>query len=622
MRIFTAFILFSILFLFSCEQKIITQEELIFVSDRVADPLITPIGGVFGENQTIEISCPTEGATIVYTTDGSNPTRENGFVYKKSFSANIFAIVKAFAYKKDLNDSKMVRTAYSFKVGAPLFSFQKDDETDIDDPFISNQLFYQDESVKIYNNVEGSTIYYTTDGSSPTSASNMYTVPITLSYPVTVKAIAYKYGWSYSETKTIKFDFKVAPVSVYPPSGIYDSTTDVVLSPSIYGSKIYYTTDGSEPTAASSLYENPISIGKTTTIKAIAIKSGMIDSDVVSVKYTMQTTAPRIYPGSGSYKTDMSISISSTDGAKIYYTVNDTTFDVEKYQIPDKTSTLYVAPFTVGNKKTVLAIACKEGFDDSVVTRESYDVSSDLQVLEKPTIDYDETDDTITLSNGENAYMRYTLDGSVPSVNKGLIYESPIKITKTVTVKAICYADGVAQSDVEQKECVVSGVLSTPRLLLQSGAYHKAVKLEIENLAYDSTIRYSINGSTPTENDFVYTGPVSLVSGEKVLNIKVKAFKKGWTSSDETSCEIKFKLPQPSFNPQEGTHKVVNLIIAQPVLGAAIKYTTDGSDPSENNGIVYDGDIIVIKSSVTVKAICYKTGWENSDIAKSEYKIE
>ncbi|HOV13826.1 MAG TPA: chitobiase/beta-hexosaminidase C-terminal domain-containing protein, partial [Spirochaetota bacterium] len=292
MKLNFTFFFLPLLLIISCEQKMIDKEEITYVSERVKTPVITPIGGVFYDNQIIELSSDTEGSTIIYTTDGTNPTRSNGKTYKGRFAVNIFTIVKAFAYKENLNDSTIVRSAYSFKVSAPVYSSSGK-------IFTSDEIFSYDTKIEIANNTPDSTIYYTIDGSTPTSASNMYTVPLTLSFPITLKTIAYKYGWSYSKTQSINFGFKVDRPSVYPPGGNYDSTVDIVLSPTIYGAKIYYTLDGNDPTSSSALYSAPISIGKTTTVKAVALKDGMINSDITSVKYSLKTDTPKLSPAGG-----------------------------------------------------------------------------------------------------------------------------------------------------------------------------------------------------------------------------------------------------------------------------------------------------------------------------------
>ncbi|MCI7437509.1 MAG: chitobiase/beta-hexosaminidase C-terminal domain-containing protein [Spirochaetia bacterium] len=71
-------------------------------------------------------------------------------------------------------------------------------------------------------------------------------------------------------------------------SGAVDSGTEVTITCATDGAKIYYTTDGSEPTASSTEYADAISVTTAVTLKAIAVKSGMNDSAVASASYKIK----------------------------------------------------------------------------------------------------------------------------------------------------------------------------------------------------------------------------------------------------------------------------------------------------------------------------------------------
>jgi|GEM_PF-2169203 len=67
------------------------------------------------------------------------------------------------------------------------------------------------------------------------------------------------------------------------PTGVYETPQTVTLTSTTAGASIYYTTDGTEPTIASSLYSSPLSVSSTTRIRAIAIASGKENSRVEDV---------------------------------------------------------------------------------------------------------------------------------------------------------------------------------------------------------------------------------------------------------------------------------------------------------------------------------------------------
>ena len=62
------------------------------------------------------------------------------------------------------------------------------------------------------------------------------------------------------------------------------------------------------------------------------------------------------------------------------------------------------------------------------------------------------------------------------------------------------------------------------------------------------------------------------------------------------------------------------MTIATSTSGATIRYTLDGSTPSETAGTVYSG-AVAVNATTTIKAIAYKGGWTDSAIASATYTI-
>lgn len=81
------------------------------------------------------------------------------------------------------------------------------------------------------------------------------------------------------------------PVATPPSQTFTGASLSVTLSSATPDAKIYYTTDGTTPTANSTEYTTAISVTATTTIKAIAVKDGMINSNVMTEVYTKGTAS-------------------------------------------------------------------------------------------------------------------------------------------------------------------------------------------------------------------------------------------------------------------------------------------------------------------------------------------
>ncbi|MEK7153416.1 MAG: chitobiase/beta-hexosaminidase C-terminal domain-containing protein, partial [Patescibacteria group bacterium] len=138
---------------------------------------------------------------------------------------------------------------------------------------------------------DGGIIHYTLDGSDPTEASPSYGAPLLVSSNVTVRAFIYKAGGYSSEISTGVYTI-TAPSQVNAPSfsiaaGTYASAQSISLSTTTSGAVIYYTLDGSTPNVGSPTYSGPFNLGASATVRAMAMKSGALDSSFTSSNYTI-----------------------------------------------------------------------------------------------------------------------------------------------------------------------------------------------------------------------------------------------------------------------------------------------------------------------------------------------
>jgi hypothetical protein len=144
------------------------------------------------------------------------------------------------------------------------------------------------QSVTISDTTAGASIYYTTDGTTPTTSSTLYGGPVAIAATTTLQAIASdSFGSSSVTSGTYTMTPPAAP-SFSPAPGSYGSAQSVTISDTTAGASINYTTDGSTPTTSSTSYSGPVAIAATTTLKAIASDS-FGSSSVTSGTYTISS---------------------------------------------------------------------------------------------------------------------------------------------------------------------------------------------------------------------------------------------------------------------------------------------------------------------------------------------
>lgn len=195
-------------------------------------------------------------------------------VSKQSGNVELYKACMDFYLKSDQNmkipelldsvSDSMLEKLSDYVVDEPKFSLE--DSTTYDD--VQKLLLTADKD----------TIYYTTDGTDPDLTSTKYTSEgIQISEgETTIKAISVnKKGVPSSISKriyTVEFPVEDAP-AVSPSTGQYDEAAQIeVKVPEGYTA--YYTTDGTDPTTASTKYTGPIDMPKGETLFKVVLVNG------------------------------------------------------------------------------------------------------------------------------------------------------------------------------------------------------------------------------------------------------------------------------------------------------------------------------------------------------------
>jgi hypothetical protein len=447
-----------------------------------ATPTFSPAAGTYATAQTVTISDTTSGATIYYTTNGTTPTTSST-KYTAAITVSSTQTVQAIAVATGFTQSAVGSAAYTITSPAATPTFS---------PVAGTYTTAQ--TVTISDTTSNATIYYTTNGSTPTTSSTVYSAPITISSTQTVQAIAVAAGFTQSAVGSAAYTINLpvaATPTFSPAAGTYATAQTVTISDTTSGATIYYTTNGTTPTTSSTKYTAAITVSGTRTVQAIAVATGFTQSAVGSAAYTINlpvAATPTFSPSAGTYSSAQTVTISdTTSGAAIYYTTNGTT--------PTTSSTVYSAPITVSSTQTVQAIAVATGFTQSAVGSAAYTIN--LPVAATPTFSpvagtYAAAQ-TVTISDTTSgATIYYTTNGSTPTTSSTK-YAAPITVNTTQTVQAIAVATGFAQSAVGSAAYTITSSAAPPSF----------VQVNDNQVATGKTVLTAFNASTSAGNTIV-----------------------------------------------------------------------------------------------------------------------
>ncbi len=376
------------------------------VADQVIAPTLSPNPAegditVFTE---IIIVTATPGAAIHYTIDSTDPTDLDS-IYIAPFTLPIGTItVKGFAVLSGMTNSAVSTAVYTVNDQAAPVVFSESAG-----PIADNV------EIVLSTPTAGADIYYTvtTDGTEPfdpTDLDTPYTAAITMAGlgadTLNIKAFAVFAGFGDSEICQVDYTKATAaiPVSDRVDGSMIPDNMAVTLTSDTAAASIYYTTDGTDPSAASTSYDvtGPflLPVG-SATVKSIAINVGYFDSPLSTVTLSVEAQAevPSISAASGFAASGTAVTLSTTSGLEtIYYTLDGSD--------PVTDGNIYSVPVTLTSSSTLRTYAGGTGYYPSVEASAEYHVYRSI--------------DSLTADSG--ALMAVATDGSVVIVRSGSSY--------------------------------------------------------------------------------------------------------------------------------------------------------------------------------------------------------
>lgn len=197
--------------------------------------------------------------------------------------------------------------------------------------------------------------------------------------------------------------------------GEVEAGTKVEIDCKTADAKIYYTTDETDPTVSSTLYDasTGIIVNEAMTIKAIAVKEDLEDSEIATATYTIKkpvVATPIFDPVPGAVKKGTEVTITcGTEGATLMYQVNG---DIQEGASP--------VTVVINEATTIEVIASKDGYVDSEATAK-YTIIGEIETAPQAFFDFTKPENLgLTAENGTKIPdVPITLNGITVVFSKG-----------------------------------------------------------------------------------------------------------------------------------------------------------------------------------------------------------
>jgi hypothetical protein len=309
----------------------------------------------------------------------------------------------------------------------------------------------------------------------------------------------------------------------------------------------------------------------------------------------LQAAAPVFSPAPGTYSSARNVTITSTtSGTSLRYTVDGST--------PTEThGTVYSTPVNISATTTLKAIAYKSGLSDSTVTSGTYTIATGGTPisLEAENLSPVGTGATVSISNDANASGGVVEFLNSTAAGQTMTFTTPGIPAGTYQVQ-LRYKTNTSRG---QHTVVIDGTLvgGTIDQYAKTSTYVTATLGNVTlSTSGTHTIVMNVTGKNASATQFYLTADV-------------------FTLTPQSSSPP--QAGAPNFSPAGGTYPTAQSVtISSSTGGAFIRYTTDGSTPSETAGTLYSGPVSISATS-TLQALAFASGFTDSAVSSATYTI-
>ena len=445
-----------------------------------------------------------------------------------------------------------------------------------------NGTYFEPQSVTISCTTEDASIYYTIDGTDPDESSSLYSVPVTISETTTLKAKAFKSGFTASSVASATYTFPTL-MTIAEAKTLDDNQYALVqgIVTFIEGKNVYI----QDNTGGIDLFLNANASGVVQGDEVKAYGKKTVYNGLVELKEINQSSSAFNILSSGN---TLPLAVKT-----IAEVLAGGAGDLQCTRVKIESATIGAintsgnTPLAQGENSTnIYKIPALTDIEEG----DEVDVIGVIGYYNAPQIRVANAADVVIHVNPQLSVSVTELTGFQYTFQDG-----PSE-AQSITVTGSDLLENVTVTATENFEVSTTS----------DGTYSNTLNLTPADGVVSQTLYVRMKAGLSVDS---YTGSISLTCGELIQSVTLSG-----TVSEQPIAEA------PTFSPAEGTFLVGQTVtISTTTADATIYYTLDDTDPTESDAVY--STPIEVNATTTIKAMAAASGYANSAIATATYTI-